>query len=735
MNVNDIKNFQNSIAKLIREGSLHDAFAAMRSFSEGNMTWEITTTIDRLEQNYAYMLRYMAQGVEDAGRHTIHQNITAEARSIADILVRRALMVENPTLYYNTARTLSTRPTESISNLAEQFKTEIVRLSGDFESIADPTRTRQAEQIARNIFNRLWATHPLSTEDIASAKGLILSSNMPEYIRSLSVSGLALGAMEFYDTRRLELLLQIYIDAENEEVALRSLVSFFMAMFRYRRRAIPRTLDETLAVAKEQPTWQSDLKSATIEFMRTRDTERISDKLHNDILPTLSKIAPEMKDKFKDGEIDVGQLMDGVNPDWEDILNRDGLGDKLREMSEIQADGGDIYMSSFSSLKQFPFFNDVANWFLPFNPNHSVVASADNYEGSLSNMLEKLPFMCDSDKYSVMLSLASAPATQRDAVAKAMGVEHSQFHDMLSEVEKATAATRRNNIINNYVRDLYRFHKLFRRKGEFFNVFSHGINLLEINTLSIDFTDTETLNIIAEFCIKHGFWDEACSLLKKVDVMTEPSSSRAQKIAYCLDRMGEYSEAVSYYEEAELLGGAGSWLMERMARVFRRLGKYQRAIDCYKRILEITPDNVASIVELGNTYLDSRNFIEAEQTYHKAIYLAPDNMTARRGLAWSQFLNRKFDAADAAYSKLLTSDYITSEDYLNAAHTARARGEMSRAIELYGKYVATEGNGVEDLLQALVSDNRWLVDVGIDISQNKLIAEALLYTSDSTKTL
>ncbi len=732
MNVNDIKAFQSSTAKLIREGSLHDAFAAMRSFSEGNMTWEITSAIDRLEQNYAYMLRYMAQGVEDPDQQTIHQGIADEARAIADLLTRRALLSATPSLYYNTARSLATRPGETIAALIAQYRNEQRRLANDFESIADPRRTRTSEQIARYIFDRIWTTHPLSAEDISATKELLLSSSMPDHLRSAAASALALGAMEFYDVHRLELLLQTYIESDNAEVGLRALVGFLMLMFRYRRRSVARSLADTLAVAKEQPSWQYDLKAATIELMRTRDTQRISDKLSKDILPTLSKIVPKIQDISDQGSINPESLMEGGNPDWEEFLERDGINDKLREMSEIQAEGGDIYMGSFSHLKQFPFFNDVANWFLPFYPEHSLVAEADNFEGSVSRLIERMPFLCDSDKYSVMLSLASVPQSKRDAMTGAMNLETDQMREMLSEVEKASAATARKSIINNYVRDLYRFHQLFRRKGEFFNAFAHVVNLLEINLLADDFTDVETLTVIAEFCIRHGFWPDACSLLKRIDSLADPDSSRAQKIAYCLDRMGEYVEAISYYEEAEMLGGSGEWLMGRMARTFRRIGKHQRAIDCYKRLLEAKPDDVATVVELANTYLDARQPAEAERCYHQASYLDEGNATARRGLAWSLFLNRKFEAAAAVYDKILADDPV-SEDYLNAAHTARARGNMGNAIGLYLRYVSAESGDVEALLKALASDNRWLVDVGVDVSQNKLITEAVLYALSSSK--
>ena len=49
------------------------------------------------------------------------------------------------------------------------------------------------------------------------------------------------------------------------------------------------------------------------------------------------------------------------------MMERSGLAEKLKEMSEIQEEGGDVMMGTFEHLKTFPFFSEPANWFLPFD--------------------------------------------------------------------------------------------------------------------------------------------------------------------------------------------------------------------------------------------------------------------------------------------------------------------------------------------------------------------------------
>lgn len=133
-------------------------------------------------------------------------------------------------------------------------------------------------------------------------------------------------------------------------------------------------------------------------------------------------------------------------------------------------------MGSFSHMKQFPFFSDIVNLFMPFVDTHSAVASADSFDGAMGSLLSRMPILCDSDKYSVALSFSAIPQAQREAAMQAIKMQSEQMRDMLSEVEKASDMAVRRNIVNKYIQNLYRFYKLFRRKGEFFNIFGGAVD-------------------------------------------------------------------------------------------------------------------------------------------------------------------------------------------------------------------------------------------------------------------
>lgn len=79
------------------------------------------------------------------------------------------------------------------------------------------------------------------------------------------------------------------------------------------------------------------------------------------------KLRPEILKKLREGGGEIDAAMLENNPEWEELLDRNGLTKKMQELSEMQSDGADLMMVTFSNLKQFPFFNKAVNWFLPFD--------------------------------------------------------------------------------------------------------------------------------------------------------------------------------------------------------------------------------------------------------------------------------------------------------------------------------------------------------------------------------
>lgn len=103
------------------------------------------------------------------------------------------------------------------------------------------------------------------------------------------------------------------------------------------------------------------------------------------------EIIPEMMKNPKLNLEGLDEDAEDHNPEWEEWIDRSGITDKLRELGELQMSGADVYMSTFSQLKQFPFFRKISHWFYPFDPQYQDIAKLslgnDEQKISLLNIL------------------------------------------------------------------------------------------------------------------------------------------------------------------------------------------------------------------------------------------------------------------------------------------------------------------------------------------------------------
>ena len=91
-----------------------------------------------------------------------------------------------------------------------------------------------------------------------------------------------------------------------------------------------------------------------IQLLRSQETEKIDKKMREEIIPEMMKNVGIMRN-MKFGFEEIAEENDR-NPDWEKAFEESGLGDKIREMNELQLEGADVYMSTFAQLKSLSIF-------------------------------------------------------------------------------------------------------------------------------------------------------------------------------------------------------------------------------------------------------------------------------------------------------------------------------------------------------------------------------------------
>lgn len=736
MTKNEIINNKNHIIRLLNCGRLYDAFAQLRYLSESVMVWEITDEIDQLEKSYQMMLNYAIQGVDDPARESFCKGIVCRMHELLDRVVRCRLLNEESTLYYSTLRFEQMHPNDSLLKLIDAYnevvdKTSIYNLITSQSDTQSSTETKkEKEQLEKRIFNRIWTTFPLNSEDEGVLNKVLASNAQSQNFQELLVSALLMGAIEFYDSRRLKLLLNAYAN-ENQYVSVKALIAILLIMYRYNQRIVDdEKLINQINAVKELETWGRDVKTAYLELIRTRDTERISKKMQNELIPEMLKLRPDISKKFNDSTeiIDISSLEE--NPEWEELLNKSGITDKIKELSQLQEEGSDVFMSTFSHLKSFPFFSDIANWFLPFSLDHSLVSDTLGSDISVvGDLIENAPYLCNSDKYSFLLSMGSIPQSQRQLMLSQFEQQRQAINDAGLSMSALTMPNQRQNMMNKYLQDLYRFFKLFRRKGEFMDPFAAPINLINVPLLSNDLDDIETLTLVAEFYFKRKYYIEALDVYLSLSEKMPPSAPIFQKIGYCYQQNGNIENALQNYEHAELLNAESLWTLRRIAACHRTLGHTQKALEYYKRVENSKSDDLNIALNMGHCYLELGNYEEAIKCYYKVEFLDEKSNRAWRPLAWCLLLSKNFSQSKNYYDKIL-NDNPTFEDFLNMGHLALVQGQIQDAINYYKKSINYNKSDIEKLLYSLKEDETHLLEMGINVSMIPYIIDALLYSID-----
>lgn len=726
----EISKLRNKIFEHLDNRQLALALKHLRTMVDGTTQWDMKEAFNRLDTSYGYLLQYLSQGVSDPQRDTILSQIFAEAYELTDKTVIALAAEQSTHLFYLRHQEYSGRSLEAMLTdyKAEHSKSALIN-PDDINTTVSINILKRCEAIESDIFNKVWSSFPIENADIGVLASALRDNELPSHLKSLILSALMLGLTKFFDAPKLKLLIDSYTFIDDDEPKLRALINAVIILYLYRNRInyysdLLSSLDEI----QKLPSFTSDMQLIFTRLIHSRNTDNISRKMREGIMPELQKMSPDLFNKIKGkspGTINIDEIEE--NPQWQEWLDKSGITKKLEEFNEIQLEGGDVFISTFSKLKSYPFFNTLSNWFLPYHDNCSAVTTAfGGKKHPLTALFKVMPILCDSDKYSMLLSIASAPESQRNMMFSQFEAQREQFQDLQSE-EAQSVIKMRDIIVNRYIQDLYRFFKLYSRRREFKSIFDTSINLTEVDCLKEYLSDTPTLSVIAEFYFKNGFYNDAITFYRRMVANHDANPHVYQKIAYAYQSLGKYREALKNYSRYELVDSSDAWNTRQMAQCYRSLREIDKAIECYNRALEMSPQSVNLCLNLGHCYLDKGDYDNALHQYYKADFMPKAKHRAWRPIAWCSFLTGKHEQAVNYYEKIINDDTPTSQDYLNYGHLLQSMGRIAEAIEKYRKSLVMENNDEEAFAQLYIADAKYMVNkLGVAPGDYALLLDATL---------
>ncbi|WP_290453287.1 lipopolysaccharide assembly protein LapB [uncultured Muribaculum sp.] len=720
------------ISDAVKAKCLHDAFVGLRRHAASLGDWKITEQIDTLEQSYSMMLAYAVGGQPDPQRDELYDSITSGILKLMDVVSYRLAIENRPDLFYSTFRYEQLQTGDSIGSMLDEYRDTVqyqslYNMLGTAANGDSNENILKSENIGRRIFNRIWTTYPFSVDDMNAVSSIFGSSSpFPLNFQLHMVSALVLSLIHFYDQRKVDMLLDIYQNGQSPQLAVQALCGALTGIYLHRDRYSRSYMKKRVDTLRDITSWQSDVRMISMQLIRTRDTERIHRKLADEIMPQMLKLSPDIARRLSDKTSisDITSMED--NPEWEELLEKSGVADSLKELMQLQEEGGDIMMATFSNLKSFPFFNDAANWFVPFRADHPAVSGNGGEDmKKIASLLESMNVFCDGDKYSFALMLLSMPEEQR----KMMSAQLDQQHVAAMEMRNASLQTGpalRQQIANLYIQQLYRFFKLFRRRGEFNDPFARPVSLAALDLLAPDLSHPDTLRLVGEFYFKRGYYADALQIFKQLSEKGALEAASLQKMGVCQQRLGNTSDALQTYLKAELMCPDSLWTMRRIASCHRMLGNIKSALEYYKRIEEHRPNDIELALNIGHCLLETGEYKEALKYYFKVEYLSPESHKAIRPIAWCSFVMGQYEQSGKYYERIML-DNPAHSDYLNMGHLNMALNDIREALNCYALALEQPGVEKEDFISDLQSDYVWLERAGVDLSVMPLIIDAILY--------
>ena len=693
----DLKKRAQRIKELLLQDRLREALELIKTQMAGVTDWSILSRFDDIESSYSFMLQYFSQGSPDEHRTEVYRQLIRRALILNDDVLQARLQPESMLLYYQHMRSRLTR-TENIEGL---------RLA--LESFVEIGDTAAHEHNIGLLFDLIWTNGQWTSSDSASLLELIDSPLVMEDDSVLVISAVTLSLMERFDPLKCLFLCQASQNL-SMAVSIRALTGLAVSLDAY-KDLMPYfpEVDSRIRLLLDVPGIKERMLKVQMALLLCRETKEIDRRMREEFIPTMLR-NPKLGDLMRE-ELE----REDVSPDWKEWIEKPEVKDKLMQMNELQLEGADVYMSTFSNLKNYPFFREIHNWFRIFSLDQPDVVSSLGEAFSKSVIAKSMlssGMFCNSDKYSFALTFSQIPKEQREMI---MGQVDGEFREEVQELKGNTFSTdvKENLAARQYTQDLYRFFNLFSRRHEFRNPFDDNLNLLTDNPLSPLLQTDDSEQTIAAWLLGKGYYDEAVSAYRLMESTAHPYSTDYrfyQQMGYALQRIQHYDDALESYRRADILQPDNGWTLRHYAQCYRLTGQPKDALELLLQAEKRSADNLSLQIQIGDCLVDLKRYDEALTRFFKVDYLKPDYPKAWRAIGWCAFLAGRTNKSIEYYDKLLKTK-PTGNDCLNAGHAYFVDGNIQHAVSLYRQ--SRKALGEEQFDKEFLKDQPLLIERGI----------------------
>lgn len=686
-------------------------------------------TFEAIANDHQLMMDYMLRGFKDDQREVLYEQLLKRLYHLVADLEISWRCKNNP--FYQLAFSRADRLNVSsgfIREVLERFVGDVAMLSLD---VAEVAQAKQKELYDRHqtfmerLFCALAVACQWTKEEADDFGRIILSPTVDVNDALLMTSAITLSAVEQFDLSKTLLLAHIYQESGEAQIRQRALVGFMLSL--KSSKLFDKELADCLETLSKQPDFAMTLLEVQVQLFDSLNAERDSEKMENEIMPSIVKNSPLHVTRFGIEEIEPDTLEDILHPEAADKAH-EAMEKSIIRMFKMMQSGSDLYFGGFKLMKRFPFFAELSNWFAPFRKEHPALAPfRQKLEeiGNLSVLLSHVAF-CDSDKYSLTFGMAQTAWRFPASLRENLNNPDALGYRLKRENKNTDVQLRRL-----YLQDLYRFFYVHPLHDQLFNPFEgeqkSGASLPVFFMVSPLFA-TPDLNgqrlMLAQYLHRKRMWQPLALLLSCFKV--------EQPEYYLLKGLSLLHQQL--YQGAELAFAKALQLSptiadnipaaKGLATSLMRQERYEEAAQTYAQLAEADAENISYSLNQSIALLETDRIADANELLFRLNYHHPENKDVLRVLAWTLLLQKKTKQAIRYYEQILQTPQ--PEDYLNAGYAAWTNGQPDKACEHFATFVKESKADIpEQLLRdAFLRDHKLLDIYDISDGEAELMIEA-----------
>lgn len=645
------------LTKIIRQANGNRMLSACREFLTFIRKNKIVALADEAEavcRDYDYMLTYVRRGVDDPQRLSVHESLKKRLLALAN---DADIILERPKFAFYTAKQKALEGKDfSAQAIRNELETYVMTMA-----MADIDPTINCKEVSRKhqdyismLFVHLCLDTTWRRKDGDAFAEMLTSPTIESRDAQMIISAVTLACSRFFDPEKWRMLTEVYMTVTDESIRQRALVGWATTRGEMKNEMCDHRLREMCLSGNTQ----NELLQLQMEIFYSARADEDQKTISNEIMPGIIRNS--------NLKITRNGIEENDEDDIDAILNPEIQDNKIKEIEQyytrikdMQQQGSDVYYGGFSYMKRYAFFYNIANWFTPYYDAHpdllqvTAKACADSTACSdFMGFIKALP-LCDSDKYSLALSLGT--------ITQHLNSDNIEMMKMGAEHEMETMNETPESIRRNYLHSLYRFYKLFPNETPFvslFDVFFFGNGSFFATQLK-----TKAFSML-QFLDKNG-------------------------------RNEQFETLFSCYE-------AETW-NDEMERVFLLAGShffrkkdYAKASAIFIAVHNMSPKNITATKGLAKTSLLMKMYDVAERLYKILIDVEPDDFYLRSNYYKARIYNGK---AEESLSDIFKMDFEAQESakrgMIRTAKRLLAFALMcaGRAEEAAVRYNFLEGDG------------------------------------------